>query len=454
MRSSVSRIDITPPVGFPIGGNVRADNLARGTHDPLYCTVLLLSDGVRRACLLGFDLLGLHLDACRLIRRKVAGRAGLDASEVLVSATHTHSGPDVLDFFKEGVDPRATAYLEEVAGRVAEEVARMQDRLEETAFEIARTEATDLSFNRRIPVQGGQVRMNWERPSADETAGPPGPIDPELLVLVLRGASGAPRALLVNFALHPAVLVGERWLWSRDYIHFLERRLRREPGLDVPVYFANGAEGNVNHLDFRNPGRSTGFEEAERVGTRLAEHVLRALRSPEPLAPLHLDVRSATVRLPRRAISPQELAAARGLLARSTGAPASLVDGVPDEVFASQVVAMARGSETAVETDLQAISLSPGFAIATLPGEAFVEFGLAVRQRSKFARTMVFGLTDDCIGYIPTSRAFREGGYEIRSASSSRLAPEAGQQLVEEVLHLLDHRRGSPVGRSGCFDLP
>jgi neutral ceramidase len=437
VKACVSRVDITPPVGFPIGGNVRADNLARGTHDPLFCTVLLLSDGVRRACLLGFDLLGLHLSSCRLIRRTVAGRAGLDAAEVLVSATHTHSGPDVLDFFKAGVDPRSLVYLEGVAERVADEVSRMQGCLEEATFEVARTDVTDLSFNRRIPVRGGQVKMNWEHPVAHEVAGPAGPTDPELLVLVLRGADGCVRALLVDFALHPAILVGERWLWSRDFVHFLERRLRKEPGLDVPVFFANGAEGNVNHLDYRNPDRTTGFEEAERVGTRLAEHVLRALRAPEPLAPLHLDVRFSTIRLPRRRIGPEELSAAEELLRQSAGVPLSLVDGVPDEVFAAQVVALARIPEPTVETDLQVVSLSPAFALATLPGEAFVEFGLSIKARSPFQRTLVVGLSDDCIGYIPTPRAFQEGGYETRTASSSQLAPEAGPMLEDAVVALL-----------------
>ena len=48
-----------------------------------------------------------------------------------------------------------------------------------------------------------------------------------------------------------------------------------------------------------------------------------------------------------------------------------------------------------------------------MPGELFVEIGLAIRSNSPVKFTMVVGYAEDAIGYIPTDRAFEEGGYEL-----------------------------------------
>jgi hypothetical protein len=73
-------------------------------------------------------------------------------------------------------------------------------------------------------------------------------------------------------------------------------------------------------------------------------------------------------------------------------------------------------------------------AIVGLPGEVFAELGLDLRARSPFAHTLVLGLANEAIGYVPTRRACDEGGYE---PTSSRLEPGGGELLVEAALELL-----------------
>ena len=164
MKAAFVRVDITPPVGLPIGGNVRADSAARGTHDPLYGTGLVLEDGATAACLLSFDVLGLHRSSCRSVREAVAAASGIPAGNVVVAATHTHSGPDVVDFFKEAIDPRCLAYLDDVAVRIAEAVREGRERLEEATLALGEARVEGLSFNRRLRLRGGGLAMNWERP--------------------------------------------------------------------------------------------------------------------------------------------------------------------------------------------------------------------------------------------------------------------------------------------------
>ncbi len=77
-------------------------------------------------------------------------------------------------------------------------------------------------------------------------------------------------------------------------------------------------------------------------------------------------------------------------------------------------------------------------AIATNPGELFVEFGLEIKEKSPFKHTFVVELANGYAGYIPTQQAFQEGGYEpLHTVHSSHLRVDAGDIMVEETLNLL-----------------
>ncbi|MDD3840936.1 MAG: hypothetical protein PHP06_10325 [Clostridia bacterium] len=71
-------------------------------------------------------------------------------------------------------------------------------------------------------------------------------------------------------------------------------------------------------------------------------------------------------------------------------------------------------------------------------GELFVEYGLEIKEKSPYRNTMVFGFTNQSIGYIPTKEAFKNGGYEPTFCESSCLVPEAGGILVKEILSIID----------------
>jgi hypothetical protein len=78
-------------------------------------------------------------------------------------------------------------------------------------------------------------------------------------------------------------------------------------------------------------------------------------------------------------------------------------------------------------------------AIVGLPGEAFVEFGLALKANPYFPHTLVVGYCNDLILYIPTRQAYTQGGYETDMA---RVAPGAGEQMVATALSQLRELRG------------
>ncbi len=69
-----------------------------------------------------------------------------------------------------------------------------------------------------------------------------------------------------------------------------------------------------------------------------------------------------------------------------------------------------------------------------LPGEVFVDLGLAIKQASPFPNTMVIELCQDAPGYIPTEKAFKEGSYET---VNSRIAPGGGEKITQVAIRLL-----------------
>ena len=63
-----------------------------------------------------------------------------------------------------------------------------------------------------------------------------------------------------------------------------------------------------------------------------------------------------------------------------------------------------------------------------MPCEPFVDIGRAVKKRSPFRMTVFTCLTNGSEGYIPSTRAHSDGGYE---ALSSRFAAPTGDMLVD-----------------------
>ena len=111
----------------------------------------------------------------------------------------------------------------------------------------------------------------------------------------------------------------------------------------------------------------------------------------------------------------------------------------PDEVYAKerQLVAEERAKTPEIPCEVQGLRIGP-LGIATNGSEYFVEYGLRIKQASPHKFTWFVGYANEYIGYVPTAQAFVGGGYEPRTARSSKLAPDGGQKLVEGAVKALN----------------
>ena len=434
-RVGVATVDITPEPGLPLMGNFRDDYGAQGVHDRLWARALVFADGQgNKAGLLAVDVCMLDRENVAFIREVIGGECEVPPENVLVHATHTHSGPATSG--KLGMEAEVAAHQEAIEAflrKAASAIVEADGGLQEADLTIGHAREERVSFNRRLRRQDGTTQMNWEalQPGFDATQVVEawGPIDPEMICLTVRQKSGS-TAALVNFGLHPAILAGDNWLYSADYPGYLVGELSRLLEQEPTCMFFNGCCGDVNHVDYRDANQGRGYEMAEHVGSLLALEAREAIEGSEAVAAGNVGIVREQVVLERLKISPAEQARCEEVLREAREhPPEGQVDGLPDAYFANLRLGMARVQDHPDEVEVMTIRIGD-MAIVGLPGEAFCQLGLEIKRRSPACHTLVAGLCNDAIGYLPTEDAFLQGGYEP-TVGSTFYEPGSAERLVE-----------------------
>jgi hypothetical protein len=436
----VAAVDITPPLGIPMAGYYHARG-ADGVLDPLFSKALVLESEGTRVALVALDLIEVTRAITDAARAEITRVCGLPGGQVMIAATHAHTGPVLVKPGRRAADlggqqPVTTEYTAALPARIAESVRLALERLRPARLSVARGRCDDLTFNRRYILRDGTVGWNPGKLNPDIVR-PAGPSDPEVGILYAEkpDAGGPAQALAtyVNFAMHTDTTGGSKI--SADWPGALSRVLAGYHGADHLTLVGLGACGNLNHLDFawRWP-QGTGIEQ-HRIGTILGAAVFQAYKQLRPLPAAPLRVKSEIVELELPAISAGELAEARQIVAN-----------VKDDrggnfmklVRAHRALDVAAREGRTHRVEVQAIAWGRDLAWISLPGEVFVELGLAIKQRSPFPHTFVVELANENIGYIPDRRSYSEGNYEPESA---RCAAGSGEKLVDAAVKLLAELR-------------
>lgn len=444
MRAGFARADITCANGTPLGGNARTDKASRGVHDQLFASVVVLDDGATTTVIIGTDLLGVSADFVAAIAGHAAAITGAHEDNVIVFATHTHSGPDTIhgSGFDDADYTRVIIWQNEAVLAIAQAIAEAFSSVIEVTVQRALTTAPGFAFHRRLRHTDGTLLMNWSDVDPDAVS-PAGPVDDELTLLTFHSESGIVGAL-VHFTLHPAVLVGHDWLVSADYIAALSSTLRGSIG-PVPVIFANGALGNINHLDYHDEGRAIGFAEAERIGHGIGEHAAHLVAAADAVEETSLWADRFVVTLTQRTVDFDHLRWARSVLRRSDAGAADALDGIPESAYARW--ALNRGKDLPPLLDVSVAMVGIGSTVFVfLPFEVFVEFGLELRAAFSNHIVKVVSLSGDYLGYLPTAIAFADGGYEP-TFGTSRISQGQGEYLFQEISRQLSQKLISTTDR-------
>lgn len=437
LSAGVAEIDITPPVGHRLAGYFN-ERFATGTHDALMAKAVVLQHGREKFAFAFCDLLGLSLHVSTNARARVSKATGIPVSHIMLSATHSHTGPNFddvrRDYFHQqavkqfGKDPHEEIYYPDfLVERLVKVLTDANGKLAPAKVAVGITQLEGISFNRRFHMRNGKVQFNPGQLNTNIVRAA-GPTDPDVAILVVRTADNT-RALagVTIFACHCDTVGGTEY--SADYPFFLQETLRASFGNEFISAFGAGACGDINHINVAVKEPLKGFALAERNGATLARTVLAAQNELVTITTPRFAGRSRTLHLPLQEVTSEQTRAAWDKL----GTLESENGPFMEKVEVVKAVDLANRGKT-WPMEIQVFRLDKDTAIVGLPGEVFVELGLAIKQASPFKRTFVLSICNDRPGYVPTLKAFGEGSYEV---TNSRIKPGGGEKMVETAIDLL-----------------
>jgi hypothetical protein len=433
LKIGSAAVKITPPEGTPMAGYY-SDRGATGVHDDLWAKALVMEKDGSKIAIISCDLIGLPYEMVTRIRETVENNTGIPSGNVMVSATHSHTGPVIpkkIDRYKiTGRQAEIHAkYLSDLPSLIAESAKQAYKKMTPGTISLGTGYEETISFNRRFYMTDGTVGWNPGKLNP-MIIKPAGPIDPDVIVLYAETPDAKPLSTYVNFALHLDNVGGSEI--SADMPYTLSTILGKMKGEEMVTFFAQGCSGNINHINVKTKTPQKGHDEAKRIGTVLAAEVIKTYTRLQPVEVAGISVTRSVVKLPLPEVKPEELPQAREVISRAGTAKAPKFI---ELVNAYKVLDVLDRKGQPVDAEIQVIALGDQCAIVTLPGEIFTELGMYIKSRSPYQYTMVVELSNGSLGYVPDRKAYVVGNYEPVSA---RCGPGSGELLAEKALAMLN----------------
>jgi len=432
LRVGQAVVDLTPPPAMPFHVPQRPPYPtppAEGVHDPLQAKAVVFESAGVKAAIVACDMTSIPFHIQMAARVQVGKICGVPPENVMITATHTHTTPNIRPRFARNATPEQKqvmeTYLARMPGLIAESVKAAEAALKPATLQAAMGEVKGVAQNRRFLMNDGTVVSNPGKGNDEllvNVVRAAGPTDPALPVLYFATTNGRPITTMINFSMHLDTTGGQRY--SADYPAQIAKILADVKGPEMLTHFTIGAAGNINHfylLDPKHPHRVKGYEEAARIGTLLAAEVVRSYERLQPLS-------AAVLKISREVIRLQILEEKAPALAKQFGDKPSFFDG-------ELTVTLVDGKYT-FEAEVMVIALGDEVAFVGMPGEMFVELGLMVKQGSPYQYTFVNTLANGAIGYVANRKAYREGSYGA-SPTTTRAHPGSGEALVDSALRQL-----------------
>lgn len=416
LKAGIAKTDITPDKSIHLGGySLREDVALEGIYGPLYSRVLVFDDGINKVVFIENDVMDMKTELYNKIRKRVSDETGIPVKYILVGSTHNHAAP------APGYYESNNEWIQEMFDKVVITAKKAVKNLQPVRIG-AGTGHSRVGINRREKLTARKSVLTFDENFASQSYGqektdnpvliqeiegvvrlgynPEGPIDDEVGIIRIDDLSGKPIAVFINYGCHGTSLGGRNRYISPEWMgHMLEYFEAKNPG--VTGIFAIGAAGDINP---RFVGGLNGYkdnlESTKELGYEIGNEISVVFNSIQTTEPVDPKIRLATkdILLPRRY-------------------------GELFDDFRKTTIAV---PTTALRID--------NFTWVTFPGELFNEIGKRIKKSMRSKNAFMITHHNGAFGYLPTQKAFSEGGYE---PSRSHFAPVSEQVYVKEVKDLL-----------------
>ena len=421
LKAGFARVDITCPVGIPLIGSYGKPR--ENILDPLYARAMVLDDGLNTIAIVSADLLYTPLEEItEVVRQIVKEKIGIPAQNILVCATHTHSGPEVFTRSKIPRQDRLDAsqidreYLHTINEKIADSVINAYQNKHRVRIGVGKGQLPEIIFNRRTINTAGKAVMTFSitpevatsRTILTDSAGYTrvefvlgqgdlkfGPVDPDLYVIRAEDMDGNIAGSIVNFGCHPVCIYPDApTTISADYPGDASGLVElTEGGICL---FTLAPAGNIVPLQ-------RGEKAHRQIGAAIAGQAIRQLQFVRTTDEVTLKALTKIITLPVK---------------KSTSAE---IDDQGD-------------TADTITTEIQVLQIGDTYILA-LPGEILVEIGLEIKKLTQPDNLVIISLGNDAIGYICHEQAYEEGRYEPNPGTS--LAKGSGEIMIKEAVELI-----------------
>lgn len=422
-KAGTARAIITPKESMWMAGYGGRTKPAEGKMHELWAKALAIEDEQgNKALLITTDILGFSKEVADNVRKELQRQHNLAPAQVLLSSSHTHSGPvlsnALVDIYP--LTPEETSKIERYTAQFQQEIIKISNealRNLKPAQVFTGSGIARFQVNRRNNVEA-QITEVFELK---------GPNDHSVPVLKVTGSDNQPIAIVFGYACHPTVLSG--YEWSGDYPGFTQIELeKRYPG--ATAMFFQGAAGDLNPL----PRRTRGI--AEQYGHDLANAVTRVLE--EPMKPLSAKLETAYYEI--------NLGLLPGPAAQELEKMISTQSGYIKR-WAERMLANQKAGKNYITTypypvQVWKIGEQP---LVSLGGEVTIEYTLKIKNMLG-NDVFVSAYNNDVMAYIPSLTVWREGGYEGDTSQKVYGMPAKWEPSLEAEILLKVYELSKKVG--------
>lgn len=431
LKVGFSRVDITPPLGTPLAGYFEARQ-AEGILDPIELNAIAFNDGENTAVIIAADILYFHESAATKLRKLVSEATGVNEEYLYFQGLHQHTSVMM------GVKPALSAedyhaYLKDehylsIFNRKMIDVAKMAiDDMSDATIGVAEGEtAEQISFIRRFLLNDGTTATNPGR-RKNMVVRPLG--EPDNTVRLIRfNRDGKNDIALVNFSTHPDTIGGSKI--SADWPGFVRRFTEKE--LDgVSCILLNGAQGDTNHVNIKSDDRQSGYFRAEHMGRVITDTVLKLWDKTTPKTDGKITSSVEMIYIPTNTKYIDEIDRFKKL---DADIKAGVVE-APDMAGRAEILRVLRlPSETLFQKVAVSVLGIGELAFVGFGGEPFTQYAEAARNSAPDLYVITTCCTNGGAGYLPTTQAYNEGGYEARSSNFSSTVAKTLQSSVDKKL--------------------
>lgn len=406
----ISRVDITPEIGGNLYG-YNPDIFSDSVNDPLEATAFIFSDSDKQFALINVTLCAVGKEIADDTRKAIEEKTGIPFDNIIICATHTHSGPATK--YSPGWGDMDRDYCYGI----------LLPRLVEAATKaIEKKTAVKMGFASGESYAGIN-RLEWDGNNIILGQNPWGVFNPKMVVISFKDFDDKNVATLVHYGAHPTA-AGPNTEITRDWAGIMTDRLSRETG--CPVAFLQGPEGDTGPR--LSNGKTTGEGDISYIyeaGNVAALDAVRIFKQIDKYLDVDMDFIATEVKMPvDKRMSIEDAKKWLGYFERNEGNDYESVQTRSIDYYKRIIASYDTDFEEVEYASIEQTLLRIGdVVLVSSPYELFCEIGLRVNELSPYAHTLMLVNTNDTYAYFPTTSAIPCGGYEIALFLTSRIQP-------------------------------